>query len=76
MNPKILTTIKAALIWIALTAVLVCTTLSVLGIWDVVGDHDTLSRAVATLAVVIFGCLIAGIISEIGSKQLNLIARK
>ena len=77
LSQKVTDAIRAALIWIALAGVMICTTLSILGIWQVLHGEDTVWRSVATLGVIIFGCVIAAGVISVGNREVDpLISNK
>lgn len=70
MNPQLSRAIKSVLVWLMLVAVVICTSVSVLGIWDVIEARDAVWRAMATLGVVFFGSVISFVVLGVSQTQL------
>ncbi|MCC6581142.1 MAG: hypothetical protein IT440_11945 [Phycisphaeraceae bacterium] len=71
MNAKVGRTLKSILVWVMLIAVVLCTTISVMGIWQVIQQEDVVLRCVATLGVVFFGCVISMLVISIAQKRIG-----
>lgn len=70
MNLQLARAIKSVLVWLMLGTVIVCTSVSVLGIWDVIETRDAVWRAMATLGVVFFGSMISFVVLALSQTKL------